>query len=79
MADVTLSDGREIEFDLKAITISEWREIFDPKTTVDDEDGIMARVSGLSVEELRDLSLEDWKRIWHALRRKVREPLADPN
>lgn len=79
MADVTLSDGREIEFDLSKLTIKEYRSLFDPSQPEEDEYGILGRVSGLSAEEIEELPLLEWKRFYGGFLKKAREPLADPN
>ena len=57
MADITLADGREITFDLGTLTVKEYRALFDPKQTQADEDATMAKVTGLSADELQALPL----------------------
>ena len=79
MADVVLSDGREVTFNLMELTLSEYRSLFDKEQKTEDEDEILARVSGLSVEEYRKLLYPDWKRLTLALFQAFRNPLQDPN
>jgi hypothetical protein len=79
MADVTLSDGREIDFDLTRITVREYRALFDPKQPQADEDAAIVKVCGLTPDEYLELSLLDQKVLFKAFIRKAREPLADPN
>ena len=79
MADLKLSDGREITFDLSKITYGQWLGLFDPKESEDRSDMTIARVAGLSFEELKAVSYLDYRRITEAFFRKAREPLADPN
>jgi hypothetical protein len=79
MADVTLHDGREVSFDLDALTIREFRQLLDPRQKQEDEDAIICRVTGLEMEVYLSLSKADEKRLWAAFFKKVREPLADPN
>ena len=57
MANVTLSDGREIEFDLSKMTIREYRALFDAGQPEEDEYKTLAKVSGLSEDEIGDLPL----------------------
>jgi hypothetical protein len=79
MSDVTLADGREIEFDLSKITIEEYRALFDPTQPNEEEYEILAKCARLKADEVRKLSLADWKRFGGAFFKKAREPLADPN
>lgn len=78
MADVTLKD-REIVIDLEKITIKEFRSLFDDKQADEVGDQILARVCGLTVDEISGLSFTEYKRLTKAFFRKAREPLADPN
>lgn len=77
--DVVLSDGKEITFDLRKIKISEYRELFEDNHPYDDEVELMARVSGIDVDAIRDLSLYDHKKLWRAFFDVCQQPLRDPN
>ena len=80
MADVVFTDGREVTLDLSKITREEYRTLFDPKQDRVKESEIIARVSGLTFDEVDGgLSMLDWKRLAAAFFKKCREPLADPN
>ena len=79
MADITLSTGREIEFDLSKISLREYRSLFGTKLPTSEEDELITRVAGLTLDEYQDLPMPDYKRIIKGLVKKVREPLADPN
>jgi hypothetical protein len=79
MPDVTLSDGREITFDLSSLTLGEYRALFSAKQKPEDEDRIISRTSGIPVEEFGSLKYLDWKRLTLAFFKKTRSPLADPN
>lgn len=79
MADITLSTGREIAFDLSQMSLREYRSLFNSKQAQSVEDEIISRVSGLTVDEYTALSFPDYKRIIQALLKKAREPLADPS
>ena len=45
--DVTLSDGRTVVFDFNAVTIREWRSLFDTKQPDDEEYRIVGKMIGL--------------------------------
>ena len=79
MADITLSDGREITFDLNKISIKEYRALFCPEQPDAEEYEFLARVSGLSADEVGSLGFDDWRRFARAFFEKARQPLADPN
>ena len=78
MTDVVLS-GREITFDLEKMTIKEFRELFDNNQPDSKGDEVMARVSGMTVEEIEALSFNEYKKFSKAFFKKAKEPLADPN
>lgn len=78
MADVVLS-GREITFDLEKMTIKEFRELFDPNQSDEKGDEIIARVSGMTADDISALSFVDYKKLSKAFFKKAKEPLADPN
>lgn len=79
MADIILSDGREITFDLDALSIAEYRALLDPKQPREEENEILARVSGLTVEEYTALPMLQWRRLCKAFFEKAAAPLASPN
>lgn len=79
MADLTLRDGRVIVFDLYQVTRAEFVAVAGGKLTPEQDDALLARVSGLTVEEVQALPQPEWRRLALAFFRKAREPLADPN
>ena len=79
MADLILSDGQEITFDLNKITIKEYREIFDPTETNEDSDRKLAKVCGMELDEVLSISYLDYRQLVNAFFRKCKEPLAVPN
>jgi hypothetical protein len=79
MADLILSDGREITFDLSQMTLREYRGLFDKKQPQEAEDRVISKISGLTLDEYLDLPQPDWRRMLSAFFKKAREPLADPN
>ena len=79
MADHTLPDGREINFDLDKLTYGQWLGIVSPTESEERSDKTIARVAGLELKELKSLKINDYKRLVSALMKRVREPLQDPN
>lgn len=79
MADVTLSDGREIEFDLSKMTIKEYRALFDPAQPDEDEFKTLSKVTGVEADVLGNMDYITYRRLLTAFFAKAREPLADPN
>jgi hypothetical protein len=75
--DVKLSNGKEIKFDLAAITIEEYRKTADKKTPRDEEDRIIAKAAGITVNELVKLPVLDYKRLWKAFYPAFTKPLED--
>ncbi len=76
--DVVLEDGREIRIDLNRITIAEWRRLFDPSQPPEEEDTILAKAAGMTIEEWQALGLVDWRKVSTAILEKGRNPLKDP-
>ena len=78
-ADVILSDGREITFNLNKVTIKEYRALFDVAQPDQEEYAILAKASGLTAEAVGNLGFDDWRLFATAFFEKAREPLADTN
>jgi len=74
MATIELG-GRTIEINLGAVNVREYRAMFDPKQPQADEDATMAKICGLTVAELTELSVLDYKRLYREVFRVAREPL----
>lgn len=79
MADLTLSDGREITLDLNRITLEEWRNLFHQEQPEEEGDKILARVCGLEAGEIVKLGYLDYRRLTKKFFERAREPLADPS
>jgi hypothetical protein len=79
MADVTLSDGKEITFDLSRMTIREYRGMFETQEDADKSDATLARVAGITVEELQALPYPDYRKLARVFFKRCREPDTDPN
>ena len=80
MQTVKLSNGREITVDIGRISVREYRALFNPEQKQDDEDSTLAKVAGLAVDELLDLSQPDYRRLITAMLADAKQPLdADPS
>jgi hypothetical protein len=74
MANFPIS-GKEIpEIDLRQITISEWRSLFDSAQPEHEGDKIMAKCSGMSVKDIRALVLYDYRALFRAVLDKAGKP-----
>ena len=77
MADITLGGGREVSFDLEKITISEYEELLDSKITRQREKEILSNPCGMTVEEIKGLSLPDYKKLAKAFVLKAVSPVSE--
>lgn len=78
--DLILQDGREITFDLSAVTWQEYMGIFNQAESEERSDKTLAKACGLDYKkEYVKLSVLDCKRIVKAFVKKAQDPLADPN
>jgi len=71
----TLTDGREVDINLEAVTVKEYRAMFDPRQPQADEDATICKITGLTLDELTALSVLDYKRLYQAIIKQAREPL----
>ena len=78
MTDVTIG-GKDITFDLSKMTYGQYKGIFDAKESDETSDETLARVAGMTVKDLRNLVFDDYRRLFAAFLKKIREPLSDPN
>lgn len=76
--DVTLSDGREIVFDLTKISMREYRHLFEDGQAAEEGDEMIGRCCGMTADEVANLSYLDYRRFVTAFFKTAREPLADP-
>ncbi len=74
---VTLSDGREIAYDLSKLTLREYRSLFEAGQPDAEADAILGKVTGLN--DIDALPYLDWRRLMQGFFKAAREPLADPN
>ena len=79
MGEIKLSDGKKITIDVSKITLGEWRGLFSGKGTLEQDDEILSKVSGIPVDEIESLFYQDYRRIVQAMLKAGNEPLSDPN
>ena len=76
--DLTLSDGKEITFDFNAISIREWRALYDVKQSEEDEYRIIGKMIGYDAEIVAEFRFQDWVQIIKSMRTKARELNVNP-
>jgi len=80
MSDFPISGKPIPEINLREITVSEWRALFVSTQPEHDGDKTLAKVSGLTVKEVHNLLLYDYRALFQAVIEKAAKPLdaADP-
>ncbi|TXH58142.1 MAG: hypothetical protein E6Q97_03055 [Desulfurellales bacterium] len=78
MAGITLENGREIVFNLNAITVREYR-ILRESTSQEETDPPFAKACGITVKELEEVGTMDFFRLRRAFWLYAVNPLDDPN
>jgi hypothetical protein len=70
--------GKDLpEIDLRNITLAEWRAMFDHSQPEHEGDKTVAKASGLTVEEIENLPLYDYRALFQAIIVKAGKPLED--
>ena len=80
MKTFEFSSGKKVNIDLSRISWHEWRGLI--RGTLDDEDAVIAKVCGVSDEELEQLfdnPQPEVRRLFKAIIDAGRDPLSDPN
>lgn len=75
--DFTLSDGTKITFDLRKMTYSEFKGLFDPSVPQAESQQVFASVAGVPVARVGALEFTEYQRLFAAFLKKTREPLPD--
>ena len=78
MGAIKLSDGREIEVNATGMTMREYRALVTPGGKAEDDDRTLSKFCGLSVDELIDLPVPDYRAIVMAVIRSA-NTAPDPN
>jgi hypothetical protein len=75
MANFPVS-GKEIpDIDLRQVTLSEWRALFDDAQPEHDGDKTIAKCTGMTLKEIRALPLYDYRALFRAVIEKASKPL----
>ena len=77
MANFPVSGKPIPEINLREITVSEWRSLFDNTQPEHEGDNIIAKVSGMDVKDVRSLKLYDYRALVSAVIDKAGKPLDD--
>jgi hypothetical protein len=75
MADYVMPNGREITFDLTQLTYGQYLGLFDASESDERSDKTLARLSGLSVKELKGLPFLEYKKFLNTFFEKCRKPI----
>ncbi len=79
MSDLKLADGREIDIDMNQLTIKEWRSMRNPAQSVEEEFGLVAKLTGWKVEDIEKIKQPDYRLLMVAMVAKSLNPVSDPN
>lgn len=79
MADYTLLDGTEVAFDLNAITLAEYRALFDREQPPEHEDAAFARICGMTLDQYQALGYKESRDLARAVLQRMFNPYSDPN
>ena len=77
-AIIKLSNGREVTITAKAMTVREFRALVGTEGGPEEDDALIAKYSGLKVDELLDLPQSDYRTILFEIVKEANRPI-DPN
>ena len=79
MADVKLASGEILPVDLNAVSIREYRSLFQAAQADDEEYSVIGKIIGKTGAQVGELGQVDYRRVLDAIVKAAREPLdADP-
>jgi hypothetical protein len=70
--------AEKYEFNLDALTIEEYSEIANSSISDRSHDEIIAKITGISVGEIKKMPFNQYRRLIKAFFNACAEPLADP-
>lgn len=80
MGEIALKNGKVLKICVDDVTNGEWEIFASPKGSVAQEREIVAKCTGLSIDEVKALSHRvEYIPLIKEIIREIREPLADPN
>lgn len=77
MSEIKL-EHETLTLNLNAVSIKEYRSLFDSNQPEDNEFAIIGKAIGKTGEEVSELGQVDYRRVLEAVLKAAREPLADP-
>ena len=77
--EVELSTGRKVSYELKGLSLREFRKMVDLSSPTEDSDAIIAKVTGISPEQQLDMDYTEWREMVQRFFRIANNPVADPN
>jgi hypothetical protein len=75
MANFPVSGKQIPDIDLRQVTVSEWRAMFDAAQPENDGDKTLAKCSGMTLKDIRALPLYDYRALFQAVLDKAGKPL----
>ncbi len=80
-ADVVLSDGREVVYDLTKLSVKEWRTLTNTENPMplDDQDALLLKVAGLEGEDSAEIPFLDYRKLSDGFWKAATRPLDNPN
>jgi hypothetical protein len=75
MANFPISGKPIPEIDLRQITVSEWRDMFDHAQPDHKGDDTLAKVCGMTSKAIKQLPLYDYRTLFQAVLEKASKPL----
>jgi hypothetical protein len=76
---VTLSTGREIPINTRAMTQGEWEDFTSGTQTKTKDAEFILKVTGVTNKEWRDMLHDDARRLFQGIVKSANSPLSDPN
>jgi len=77
-ATIKLFSGTDVKIDITKIGIGEWKKALKPETSDAEEYEIIAKATGIKVEEIEKLSQPDYRMVIDAFIRVGTQPLTNP-
>ena len=79
MAEITLKNGKIIPIDVKNVKVKEWRAFVNPKGSIESENALISNCTGLTADEIDEITFIELREIVKAIILAMRDPLIDPN
>ena len=77
MADLTLSTGRAVTFDLYKMSVKDWDALVDPNQPKAEERATLAKCCGMTADEIGEMAYPDYYKLYQAFVKRCANPLAE--